>query len=358
MSSQVLTIKVKLNPSMEVIKLLEDGTKTYISTINDLVSEMVESGAVTRKTSKDVFANLSGKVKNQSIREAISVFKIVKKSKFEIIPILRKPQITFNNISWSSDETAIKVLLMVDGKSIRVPINANFTERHLSLLKMSVKKCTLRITPKNGVWFAQIAVEIPTLQNESNKVLGIDLGIKVPAVGITDDNEVKFFGNGRKSKYLKRRHRTRRTKLGKAKKLKAIKKSKNREQRQMNDIDHKISREIVNFAQATDIGVIRLEKLSNIRQTTRTSRKNNKSLHTWSFYRLATYIEYKANLVGIRVEYVDPKYTSQSCPSCGSLNKAKDRMYKCSCGHKQHRDLVGASNIRYATVLDGKSLVA
>lgn len=64
----------------------------------------------------------------------------------------------------------------------------------------------------------------------------------------------------------------------------------------MKDIDHKISREIVNTAKKHKAKVIKLERLENIRSTTRTSRKNNPSLHTWSFYRLAQYIDYKANL--------------------------------------------------------------
>ena len=68
------------------------------------------------------------------------------------------------------------------------------------------------------------------------------------------------------------------------------------EQRIMKDIDHKISHDIVATAVAHHVSVIKLEQLSNIRPTTRTSRKNNHSLHTWSFYRLAQYIEYKAKL--------------------------------------------------------------
>ena len=67
----------------------------------------------------------------------------------------------------------------------------------------------------------------------------------------------------------------------------------------MNDKDHKTSREIVNFAIQHNVGIIRLEKLANIRKQTSKSRKNNHSLSNWSFYRLAQYIEYKANLIGI-----------------------------------------------------------
>jgi len=126
----------------------------------------------------------------------------------------------------------------------------------------------------------------------------------------------------------------------------------------MKDKDHKVSRQIVNFARENGVGLIRLEKLSGIRQSARTSRKNEKNLHTWSFYRLSQYIEYKAAIAGITVEYVDPKYTSQRCPACGTLNQAKDREYRCPCGFKAHRDRVGAVNILSAPVADGSSLSA
>ena len=73
-----------------------------------------------------------------------------------------------------------------------------------------------------------------------------------------------------------------------------------------------------------------------------------------SFYRLMKYIEYKAKLEGIKVEYVNPEYTSQRCPGCGTLNKARDRRYICkSCGYTTHRDRLGAINIMEAPVVDG-----
>lgn len=76
-------------------------------------------------------------------------------------------------------------------------------------------------------------------------------------------------------------------------------------------------------------------------------------------WNIARYIEYKAALAGIRVEYVNPAYTSQICPVCGKHNHAKDRKYQCSCGFHGHRDIVGAVNIRNAApVADGNSLPA
>jgi len=152
---------------------------------------------------------------------------------------------------------------------------------------------------------------------------------------------------------MKRKYRSVRKALGKQKKLNAIRKLDDKEQRWMKDQDHKVSRAIVDFAKENKVSVIRLEQLANIRQTARTSRKNEKNLHTWSFYRLALFIEYKANTAGIKVEYVDPKYTSQTCPECGKHNHAKDRKYRCSCGFQTHRDRVAGMNIIHAPVIDG-----
>lgn len=78
--------------------------------------------------------------------------------------------------------------------------------------------------------------------------MGIDLGVKCPAVAVTSNGKTKFYGNGRQNKQKRRKFAAKRKKLGKAKKLKAIKKSRNKEQRWMTDQDHKISRAIVNDA--------------------------------------------------------------------------------------------------------------
>lgn len=355
--SQTVTVKVKLLPTKEQVLLLEQSGREYIKVINTLVSEMVKEKKSTKKSTKDIEANIPSAVKNQAIKDAKSVFSTkVKKSKYKIIPILRKPVSVWNNQNYSFDFTHISMPFMVNGKSTRLKVRALLIDKHnrnFALLKH--KLGTLRITKKGSKWIAQISVTIPTIEKTGTKILGVDLGLKVPAVAITDDDKVRFFGNGRENKYIKRKFRSVRKKLGKSKKIQAIRNLDDKEQRWMKDKDHKVSREIINFAKDNNISVIRLEQLTNIRNTTRTSRKNKRNLHTWSFYRLAQFIEYKAALVGIKVEYVNPTYTSQTCPKCSERNKAQDRKYKCRCGFEKHRDIVGAMNIRYATVVDGNS---
>ncbi len=354
--SQTITVKIKLLPTKEQVAILKEMSREYISTINTLVSEMVKEKQSTKKTSKNVSVNLPSAVKNQAIKDAKSVFNKVKKKKFAIVPVLKKPVCIWNNQNYSFDFTHISMPVMIDGKAKKTPIRACLVDkdnRNFDLLKH--KLGTLRITQKADKWIAQVSVTIPTIEKTGLKVIGIDLGLKVPAVAVTDNEKVRFFGNGRQNKYKKRKFRSERKALGKKKKLNAIRNSKDKEQRWMKDQDHKVSRAIVNFAKENKISVIRLEKLANIRQTTRTSRKNEKNLHTWSFYRLSQFIEYKSTLEGIKVEYVNPAYTSQTCPSCSEKNKAQDRKYKCKCGLAKHRDVIGAMNIRYAPVIDGNS---
>ena len=353
---QTLTVKIKLLPTKEQAAILCEMCVLYTATINTLVAEMVTEKKSTKKSSKDVPVALPSAVKNQAIRDAKSVFQKAKKSHFTVIPVLKKPVCVWNNQNYSFDFTHISLPLMVEGKVTKIPIRAlliDKSNRNFDLLKH--KLGTLRITKKSKEWIAQIAVTIPTVLGIGTKIMGVDLGLKVPAVAATDDEKVHFFGNGRQNKYMKRKFRSERKALGKKKKVNAIRNLNNKEQRWMTNQDHKVSREIVNFAKDNNISVIRLERLANIRQTARTSRKNEKNLHTWSFYRLAQFIEYKANMAGIKVEYVNPAYTSQTCPMCSERNKATDRRYKCKCGFEKHRDLVGAMNIRHAPVVDGHS---
>lgn len=372
-NSLTTTIKLKILPTKEQRTLIDRTMDTYIATVNDIVADFRAMDKTDKRTSKDVAAALPSCLKNQCIKDAKSIFRKYRKAcrkaaawnkkhpdepKTATCPVLRNQASIWNNQNYTIEAERIGFPVFRGGKSTKIYVRAIIPAKQMELLS-TLKNGTLRITPKGGKLIAQIAIEHPKPEPSGNGVMGVDLGLKIPAVCATDTGKIRFVGSGRKNKYLKRKFRSDRKRLGKAKKLNAIRKSRNKEQRIMRDIDHKISREIVNFAVDNHVAVIRMEQLAGIRATARTSRKNEKNLHTWSFYRLAHYIEYKAAFAGIRVEYVNPAYTSQICPVCGKKNHAKDRNYSCSCGFRGHRDLVGAVNIRKAVpVADGNSLPA
>jgi putative transposase len=363
-----ITIKIKILPTKEQKHLIDATMNEYIKTVNNVASQILDNPAY-KPTSKTVIALLPSALRDQCRLDAKSVVKKYKKAlkvnlrkkkdaqKEISFPVLKKAVAIWNNQNYKILHNSIELPVLINGKSKRIRIKALITGEALKKIETS-KPGTLRLSYINSKLIAQIAVGVAEKEVAGNKIMGVDLGLKVPAVAVTEDGTTKFFGNGRLNKYIKRKHLAKRKKLGENKKLKAIKKLNDKEQRWMKDKDHKVSRGIVDFAVNNNVSVIRLEKLTNIRSTARTSRKNEKNLHTWSFYRLAKFIEYKANLEGIVVEYVKPEFTSQKCPDCGILNKAKDRKYMCLCGYETHRDRLGAINIIYAPVTDGKSLSA
>ena len=282
------------------------------------------------------------------------------KYKTQHVPVVHNPVMYVNNQNFKiCDNKSVEIPMFVNGKSKRIAFKTYMTDKQYETLVNAYHLGTLRIVMKNNKLCVQITYDVPDIiANHVGNVMGIDLGIKCPAVSYTDNGKVKFYGNGRKNKYLRRFYAYQRNKLLKQKKMKVVNRINNKENRVMNDIDHKISSEIIKTAVANNVTTIKMERLANIRSTTRTSRKNNHNLHSWSFYRLQAYIEYKANLAGIKVLYVNPSYTSQRCPKCGMLHHASDRHYRCNCGYKQHRDLVGAINICVSTEFVGNRQTA
>lgn len=149
--SQTITVKVKLLPTKEQASILDEMSRVYISTINTLVSEMVVEKKTTKKSSKDIFAHLLSAVKNQAIKDAKSVFQKVKKSKYTVVPVIKKPVCIWNNQNYSFNFSSISIPIMIDGKVKKTPIRALLMDkknRNFDLLKH--KLGTLRITQKSG----------------------------------------------------------------------------------------------------------------------------------------------------------------------------------------------------------------
>lgn len=373
-----LSETVKVYPTEYQKSLITQTMKEYIDTVNGLVSDAMRGHSIAKTTTANVSADLPSALLNQCIRDAKSIVRkhykhchktvlknrslakrgSVVRTKAPNIPILKKTCCYVNNQNYKIKDDFIDFPVMINGKSKRISVSVKLTDRQKALFA-DAKFGTMRIVTKNHALVAQIVYEVtePKLKSDGN-VIGIDLGIKCPAVSYCSDGSVKFYCNGRKNKYMRRHYAYLRKKLQTSKKIKAVKRINDKEQRIMRDIDHKLSHDIVETAVAHNVKVIKLEQLQNIRSTTRTSRKNNHGLHTWSFYRLTQLIEYKARLAGISVEYVNPAYTSQRCPICGSVHHADDRNYACDCGFHIHRDLLGAMNICNSTEFVGNRQTA
>ncbi len=352
-----LSLQARLYPTIEQSRLLMAHCYEYISTVNVLVAAIDSDILPENASTKDFTAALPSKVKNQALRDAHSVWK--RSLELGVIPVLKKPICQWNNQCWYIEQNELKLPVYRNGEVEKIAIPC-------ASIELEGKKGMLRIKKKRGKWIADITITLPDPQRaEAEGIMGVDLGIKVPAVAHVPGKRTRFFGNGRYQRMMRRRFYAERKALQRAGKVRAVRKRQGKEIRWMRNINHQLSRQVVNYARQQGVGVIRLEKLTGIRRgTTRKSRgakarKNNRMMNTWSFYQLMTFISYKAERLGIRIELVDPADTSKACPVCQEKNTADDRTYICrSCGWMGHRDAVGAINISRRTGVHGHSVRA
>ncbi|MFD1910213.1 hypothetical protein ACFSQ7_49035 [Paenibacillus rhizoplanae] len=75
----------------------------------------------------------------------------------------------------------------------RLAVPALLSDRERDILSNG-KLGLLRVVQKNQQkWFVQISIERPTKPVDGDEVMGIDLGLKVPAVAVTSSGKTKIF---------------------------------------------------------------------------------------------------------------------------------------------------------------------
>ena len=285
------------------------------------------------KSSKDVsHLNLKAAISNQIIRKYVFKDRKCKKVTSVNLPVPSQ--------SIQLDQT---------NRSFRIPcldltVQYRFPNNFTKINKVEVDRKYL-----------YVSVTVP--EDKEQKVhdyLGVDRNTTghccVAAIAKTG----KVFKLGKSSQHIHVKYSKMRKKLqsqGRKQKLKQIKR---RESNIIKDLNHKISRKIVEIAKQNKTG-IKLENLSQIRETTKQSRSFKYSLNSWGFYQLQQMIEYKSRLLGIPVVYVASPYTSKTCSRCGLIGRRSGKTFTCSCGHVDHADSNAAFNISVWKVMAGES---
>lgn len=159
---------------------------------------------------------------------------------------------------------------------------------------------------------------------DENTVVGVDLGIAVPAMCALNNNLYERLAIGSADDFLRVRTKlqSQRKRLqkslktasgghGRNKKLKAFEKVKKQEAHFVETYCHMISKNVVDFALKHNAKYINIENLTGYNTS-------DFILKNWSYYKLQEYIIYKAAKYGIEVRKINPCYTSQICSVCGN----------------------------------------
>jgi IS605 OrfB family transposase len=190
---------------------------------------------------------------------------------------------------------------------------------------------------------------------DKNIICGVDLGWKIPAYcGLNDGYERKAIGDSQAIQRYKTQVKNRRKNLqknistikgghGYSRKTKLLDSLKTKESNFVKNQNHNMSKQIIEFCIKNNADTIHFEKLTN------EVKKNSFLTAYWSYFQLQQMVEYKAKEQGIKVKYINPAYTSQTCSKCGHISKENRKSqseFVCTeCGNKLNADYNASINI-------------
>lgn len=343
------TDKVLLDETMSVYRDACNYVSDYVFRTHDL--KQFSLNKVLYSTLRQKFG-LKSQMAQSIFKTVIARYKTILENQNEWIrPSFKKPQY---DLVWNRDYSLTQNCFSVNTLSgrIRLPYFAEGMSKYFD--HDIYRFGTAKLVSKHGKYFLHIPV---TYDVEGSRlcdvcnVVGIDRGINF-VVATYDSNHKSGFVSGRAVKQkraaysrLRKELQMRRTPSSR-RRIKAI---GQRENRWMQDINHQVSKALVENNPKHTLFV--LEDLSGIRSATERVRTKDRYVSvSWSFYDLEQKLIYKAKQNQSSVIKADPRYTSQCCPVCGHIEKSnrnkKKHLFCCkNCGYSSNDDRIGAMNL-------------
>lgn len=248
---------------------------------------------------------------------------------------------------WSGNRWMLRCSTGARGEYVWLPLCVP-QKFHYQLAQV---KGDAKLFERDGNWYAMLPVRTetptPTACSGERTFIGVDLGIVRIATVVTPDT-VKFF-NGKPIRHRRGHFADVRRRYQRHNRMDKVKAMRGKERRWMRDINHKISRQLVDLANEYDNPVIVFERLDGIRYRTRGSKRFNRMMSSWAFRQLVDFVQYKAEREGIPVVFVDPRGTSKTCHKCGHStrsNRPEQGLFRCvACGYEANADYNAALNI-------------
>ena len=245
------------------------------------------------------------------------------------------------------------------GTNFWIPLRINPEQESLwfDLLTGNAEAGELRLQQHRTSWELHVTVEYsvkePT-ESDDETYIGFDVGESALITGCALKRDVPrkpMLVSGSRARHLRKEMHTTLKRLQEREAAKwRIDERFDHYQNALTDIVEKASRRAVEYANQFSDPVIVFEDLSYIRESLDYGKWMNRRLHSWAFARLQGRIEDKATEAGIRVEYVNAAYTSQTCHACNCLGR-RDEQAEFVCPHDDchvsefQADINAAANI-------------
>jgi len=230
----------------------------------------------------------------------------------------------------------------------------------------TLKNVKITYDTLTGNYYAHLVIDVPLnavvqplsppkstqLQLFPTHIVAIDLGLNNLMTATFSDGTTTII-SGRELKAIRRywqkiRAKVKPPSVTKRKPSKRCLQICRKEARQIAHRLHIISKQFVELCLEKGVTHIIFGDLNGIRKNIDYSDQSNQQLHNWNFAQLVDFLSYKALQVGIVVEKISEKYTSQTCCKCGVVKKSNRKtrgLYVCDCGNKINADRNGANNI-------------
>lgn len=341
-----LTLLVKLAPTPEQHQALLKTMERFNEACND-IAEVAYQNRLANKWAlhKLVYYRireqygLSAQMTVRAISKVVEAYKRDKKIKPSFKPhgaMVYDERI----LSWKGLEAAS--ILTLKGRET-VPIRIGEYQK----ARMDRIKGQADLLLRDGVFYLAATIEAPEeTPYDPVGALGIDLGLKYLAY---DSDGEGYSGAGvdeerERSTELKASLQSCGSKSAK----RHLKKLSRQVSRFNTDTNHVVSKRLVAKAKDTQRRIA-LENLGGIREGVTVRKSQRSRHHSWGFYQLRSFIEYKARLAGVQVVAVYPRGTSHICPACGvedRKNRPERDLFRCTqCSYAGNADHIAAINI-------------
>ena len=341
--------KVLLNETMSVYRDACNYVSDYVFRTHDLKQFSLNKALYAALRSR---FGLKSQMAQSVFKTVIARYKTILENQDEWIrPSFKKPQY---DLVWNRDYSLTQNCFSVNTLKGRVKL-PYFAKGMSKYFDHAVYKFgTAKLVNKHGKYYLHIPVTYDVEESHISdicNIVGIDRGINF-VVATYDSKHKSGFVSGKAIKQKRANYSKLRKELQMRKTPSARRRIKaigSRENRWMQDVNHCVSKALVNNNPKHTLFV--LEDLSGVRNATeRVKTKDRYVSVSWSFYDLEQKLMYKAKQNQSSVIKVNPAHTSQCCPACGHIEKAnrnkKMHLFNCkNCGYKSNDDRIGAMNL-------------